>query len=352
MKLFPWTKDFCPNSYSSTSAQVWVRIYGLPLEYRRPRILFAIDGSVGTPICTDSASTKPMIERTFDQFARVLVDMDITQTLRYKVLVERKHYSFFVELDCENIPDFCNHCLKVGHHIDFCKNLKTNDVKDGEEISNRNNTLPKQPVWHRKPTVSKQGNDVTDPIIVGNSKDIVGNVENTNSGIILANNNAGTSGAKKNFEIPQSNTFDALKCHESNHDPIIQAMKDADTQLEREVNLQLENQAECCETEASSQGTEFVDATQLILQSDDNDSLNQDINFDDANDQIEPTRKAATVEEIEKHNREFLKQSWANITDDVEAEQRFLQHLETDLPHKEVAPSGSDGFHFSCEIKR
>lgn len=95
LKLFTWTRDFCPSSQSNTSAQVWVRIYGLPQEYWRPRILFAIANSAGTPICTDAASTKPMMERTFGQFARVLVDMDVTQELRFKVLVERKGYAFF-----------------------------------------------------------------------------------------------------------------------------------------------------------------------------------------------------------------------------------------------------------------
>lgn len=120
LKLFTWSKDFNPNLINSTSAQVWVRIYGLPQEYWRPRIMFAIASSVGTPICTDTASAKPMTERTFGQFARVLVDMDVTQMLRYKVLVERKDYAFFVELDYENIPDFCNHCMKIGHHVDNC----------------------------------------------------------------------------------------------------------------------------------------------------------------------------------------------------------------------------------------
>jgi hypothetical protein len=59
MKLFSWTKDFSPSVQNSTSAQVWVRIYGLSQEYWRPRILFAISSSVGTPICTDSASSNP-----------------------------------------------------------------------------------------------------------------------------------------------------------------------------------------------------------------------------------------------------------------------------------------------------
>jgi hypothetical protein len=133
MKLFSWTRDFNPNLQNSTSAQVWVRIHGLPQEYWRPRILFVIASSVGTPICTDAALAKPMIERTFGQFARVLVDMDVTQTLRYEVLVERKDYAFFVDLDYENIPDFCNHYRKIGHNIDYCKFLRFPEVKEGAE---------------------------------------------------------------------------------------------------------------------------------------------------------------------------------------------------------------------------
>jgi len=39
--------------------------------------------------------------------------MDITQQLRYKVLVERKDCAFFVNLEYENLPEFCSHCLKI-----------------------------------------------------------------------------------------------------------------------------------------------------------------------------------------------------------------------------------------------
>jgi hypothetical protein len=123
MKLFAWTKDFNPSVQNSTSAHVWVRIYGLSQEHWRPRILFAIASNIGTPICTDSASTKPMIERTFGHFSRVLVDMDVSQVPRYKVLVERKDFVFFVEFEYENMPDFCSYCKKIGHYVDICKNV-------------------------------------------------------------------------------------------------------------------------------------------------------------------------------------------------------------------------------------
>jgi hypothetical protein len=50
--------------------------------------------------------------------------MDLSQQLRYKVLVERKDYAFFVEFEYENLPEVCSHCLKIGHHVDSCKLLQ------------------------------------------------------------------------------------------------------------------------------------------------------------------------------------------------------------------------------------
>lgn len=72
-----------------------------------------------------------MMERTFGHFARVLVDMDITQQLRYEVLVGRKDYAFFVDLVYENLPEFCTHCIKIWHHVNECIFLtKANDVPE------------------------------------------------------------------------------------------------------------------------------------------------------------------------------------------------------------------------------
>lgn len=48
LKLFTWTKEFNPNTQQQSSAQVWLRMYGLSQEYWFPKILFAIASSVGT----------------------------------------------------------------------------------------------------------------------------------------------------------------------------------------------------------------------------------------------------------------------------------------------------------------
>ncbi|WJX67277.1 hypothetical protein P8452_51766 [Trifolium repens] len=125
LKLFAWSKEFNPRTQQNYSAQVWVRFYGLAQEYWRQNIHFAIASSIGTPICTDAATAKPLFERTFGHFVRVLVDMDLTQTIRHKVLVERQGFAFYVELDYENLPDFCTNCNIIGHHLNNCKRLQS-----------------------------------------------------------------------------------------------------------------------------------------------------------------------------------------------------------------------------------
>ncbi|KAK2427610.1 hypothetical protein QL285_026178 [Trifolium repens] len=146
LKLFAWSNDFIPSVQQNTSAQIWVRLYGLAQEYWRPKIIFAIASSIGTPICIDAASNKSMFDRTFGHYARVLVDIDFSRELRYKVLVERKGFAFLVDLDYENIPDFCTFCKTVGHHVGMCRRMKpietekTNKVEVGkkkEAVTNR-----------------------------------------------------------------------------------------------------------------------------------------------------------------------------------------------------------------------
>jgi hypothetical protein len=131
----------------NTYVQVWVKIFGLSQEYWHKNILFTIAGSLGTPICIDSVTAKPMHERTFGQFARVLVDIDLLQPLRYKLLVERKGYAFFVELEYEYIPNFCHGCKVIGHNFDQCKKWnKEADVMNAKDslIKKKAPSAPKQ----------------------------------------------------------------------------------------------------------------------------------------------------------------------------------------------------------------
>jgi hypothetical protein len=169
LKLFAWSRDFNPNLQHQTSAQVWVRIHGLSQEYWRPKILFAIASSVGTPICTDAASVKSPFDRPFSHFARVLVDMDLKTNLRYKVLVERKDFAFFVDLEYENMPDFCDNCMVIGHHRSYCK--KHPVIVNTAENSDKNKPTKKTFVVVKNPK-PKQGTVEIENVPVKNVIDV------------------------------------------------------------------------------------------------------------------------------------------------------------------------------------
>ncbi|XP_058776082.1 uncharacterized protein LOC131650388 [Vicia villosa] len=137
LKLFPWTKDFIPSTLKQTSAQVWIRIHGLSQEYWRPRILFSIASSIGTPICIDSASNKSAFERPFGHFVRILVDLDLTKELSYKILVERVGFAFFVDIEYEKIPEFCSFCNNIAHSITNCKRKEQVNGKSSTPVQKK-----------------------------------------------------------------------------------------------------------------------------------------------------------------------------------------------------------------------
>jgi hypothetical protein len=100
-----------------TNAQTWIRIHGLAREYWRPQILFEIAGALGRPLDLDEATKK----RTFGHFPRILIDVDLNSNLHERIIVERNDFEFYVDVEYENIPPFCNSCHIIGHSINNCK---------------------------------------------------------------------------------------------------------------------------------------------------------------------------------------------------------------------------------------
>lgn len=134
LRLFPWSKDFVPSNVQHTSAQVWVCIHGLLQDYWQPKIIFTISSSLGMPICIDSTSSKSAFDRALDHFVRVLVDIDLTKELSYKILVERIGFAFFVDLEYERLSDFSSLCNCIGHSKDKCNRHKS---AEGDKIKQK-----------------------------------------------------------------------------------------------------------------------------------------------------------------------------------------------------------------------
>lgn len=65
--------------------------------------------------------------------------------LRYKVLIERKGFAFFLELEYENILDFCDKCKIIGRDKRYCKKFPENGdkaINQNRKIKTRNIFLP------------------------------------------------------------------------------------------------------------------------------------------------------------------------------------------------------------------
>lgn len=255
LKLFAWSKEFNPKYQQNTSAQIWVNFFGLSQEYWRKNILFSIASGVGSPICTDSITAKPMIERTFRQYARVLVDVDLTQPLRYSLLVEIRGFAFYVDLEYENVPDFCTHCRMIGHHIDFCKrwNNESGIRQDQANNGKKNPAKEIKKIFKQTKDGRKEQDKNKDAIDVEKEVIEVEEGETEEQG----NNNEEMS-AQKRYEAKGKATV----IDQTPED----LLKLQDKQLEDEIDHELMNKAlpahnDVTQEDKSSQGS-FVDATQ------------------------------------------------------------------------------------------
>lgn len=83
--------------------------------------------------------------------------MDLTQPINYNVLVEREGFSFFSEIEYENLPDFCFHCKKIRHDVQHYKLLKKPTIQQ----------IPKTKVAYVPKPSSKSQEEPLRPIIDG-----------------------------------------------------------------------------------------------------------------------------------------------------------------------------------------
>lgn len=78
-----WVSDFCFEKEVLKEISLWVRLPNLPLTCWSNDLLRRIGSVLGNPVCADECtSTQNCIS-----YARLLVEIDITQPLLYKVQI-------------------------------------------------------------------------------------------------------------------------------------------------------------------------------------------------------------------------------------------------------------------------
>lgn len=66
--------------------------------------MFEIPGALRTHLTLDKATKK----RTFGHFARVLLEVYLTSDMRERILIEKKDFDFYADVEYEKLTTFCN----------------------------------------------------------------------------------------------------------------------------------------------------------------------------------------------------------------------------------------------------
>lgn len=97
---------------------MWIRLPRLPLTCWSEDSLSRIGSVLGKPVCADECTS----QQKHISYARMLVEVDITKPLIYKVPIEdEKGLITEQHVYYEWVPMFCQKCHVVGH---ICKENK------------------------------------------------------------------------------------------------------------------------------------------------------------------------------------------------------------------------------------
>lgn len=106
------------------------------------------------------------------------MDMDLRQEPKYRVLVERGGYDFYVDFHYDNLPQFCNFCNCIGHQQAFYKRanpkIATNEIKK----DNAEKVLPRKQKQQFVVTKDKRNEVVNIDDTTSEADEVSGNVGN------------------------------------------------------------------------------------------------------------------------------------------------------------------------------
>ncbi|KAL8520022.1 hypothetical protein ACS0TY_010820 [Phlomoides rotata] len=130
MRLQHWVPGFDPEKITSSVTQVWIRLYGLPMEYWQTQVLWAMASIIGTPIMIDKRTKN----QSMCYYARVLVELDLKLSREERIMFERAGHSSFAKVKYEQLPEFCVACGIIGHVVTNCRRHVGRDSAPGPTV--------------------------------------------------------------------------------------------------------------------------------------------------------------------------------------------------------------------------
>jgi hypothetical protein len=112
-----WFPDFNLLTMIAMTTPVWVRLPNLPLHFYTPNFLPTLGNVLGRFIKIDT----DQITRGFVTFTRICVEIDLSQGLPDRILIDWTEDDPYTQLvDYENTAFRCRSCQQTGHLQETC----------------------------------------------------------------------------------------------------------------------------------------------------------------------------------------------------------------------------------------
>jgi len=111
-----WEDRYNPDEEKLLAAPIWVRLFGLPMEFWDPEILEGISNSIGTFVKVVESTKRGK----YTSYARICVYMNIAEPLLESIEVECNDEIWQQPIDYEHIPFRCRRCHEYGHLVREC----------------------------------------------------------------------------------------------------------------------------------------------------------------------------------------------------------------------------------------
>lgn len=95
--------DFVPSRRVIQKVVVWMRLFGLPLEYWQPMAILEIAAEARRPLAIDEFIDH--LKKT--GYARVRVEIDASKPLKLEIVIRGRKGTFWQPFIYENLPGVC-----------------------------------------------------------------------------------------------------------------------------------------------------------------------------------------------------------------------------------------------------
>ena len=151
--LRQWEECYNPEQEQFLAAPVWVRLFGLPMDFWDPEILEGIGNSLGTFVKIEDSTARGR----YTSFARICVYMNISEPLPEMIELEYEGKVWMQLLDYEHLPFRCRCCHEYGN---LYKSFPLNATEKQLPHINGLETPPRQEDEGFVPVPTKKGDSV------------------------------------------------------------------------------------------------------------------------------------------------------------------------------------------------